>query len=56
MKKKMVQIKGLTDAKVDKIKEAAAKLSNGCEFLTANQVSEKRKSIFKVSTGSTDFE
>ncbi|KAH9400790.1 Meiotic recombination protein dmc1 [Tyrophagus putrescentiae] len=56
MKKKMVQIKGLTDAKVDKIKEAAAKLSNGCEFLTANQVSEKRKSIFKVSTGSTDFD
>lgn len=42
--------------KVDKIKEAASKLNNDFAFLTATQVLEKRKCVFKVSTGSSEFE
>lgn len=54
-RKRLCNIKGFSEAKVDKIKEACGKLAeNG--FLTALQVSEKRKYIFKVSTGSSELE
>ncbi|KAI2805455.1 Meiotic recombination protein dmc1 [Blomia tropicalis] len=56
MKSKLVQIKGLSEMKVDKIKEAASKLNNDFAFLTATQVLEKRKCVFKVSTGSSEFD
>lgn len=71
MKKKLIQIKvineimiiifkinlkGLSEAKVDKIKEAAAKICNEFKILTANQVNDKRKMVFKISTGSQEFE
>ncbi|KAF7488156.1 Endoplasmic reticulum-Golgi intermediate compartment protein 2 [Sarcoptes scabiei] len=56
MKKKLTQIKGISEAKVDKIKEASAKLCNDCIFLTAIEVGEKRKMIFKISTGSEEFD
>ncbi|KAI9328419.1 RecA-like protein Dmc1 [Obelidium mucronatum] len=49
------KIKGMSDAKVEKIKEAAAKLlPNG--FLTGSEVSIKRRHIFKLSTGSKEFD
>ena len=55
--KRLVAIKGLSEAKIDKIKETAKKLSlKESPFLTANEVSVQRKSIFKISTGSDEFE
>ncbi|GBM75505.1 Meiotic recombination protein DMC1/LIM15 [Araneus ventricosus] len=53
-KKKLGAIKGLSEAKVDKIKEAASKLSSNV-FLTALEASRKRKLVFKISTGSDDL-
>uniref|UniRef100_A0A8C8JTG9 Meiotic recombination protein n=1 Tax=Oncorhynchus tshawytscha TaxID=74940 RepID=A0A8C8JTG9_ONCTS len=51
----LCNIKGLSEAKVDKIKEAAGKiLTNG--FLTAFEYSAKRKQVFHVMTGSLEFE
>ncbi|OTF76952.1 GPI mannosyltransferase 1-like protein, partial [Euroglyphus maynei] len=55
MKKKLIQIKGLSEAKVDKIKEAAAKICNEFTFMTASEYREKRKMVFKVSTGCQEF-
>ena len=54
-KKKLCNIKGLSEAKVDKIKEACAKL-DGSLFLSALQFSDKRKNVFRISTGSFEFE
>ena len=57
--KKLVAIKGLSEAKVDKIKETAKKLTQkekDSPFLTANEVSLQRKCIFKITTGSQEFE
>ena len=54
-RRRLAAIKGFSEAKVDKIKEACAKIDqNG--FLTALQVSEKRKEVFKITTGSKEFE
>ncbi|CAB1338259.1 unnamed protein product [Coregonus sp. 'balchen'] len=51
----LCNIKGLSEAKVDKIKEAAGKmLTNG--FLTAFEYSAKRKQVFRVTTGSLEFD
>ncbi|XP_020316428.1 meiotic recombination protein DMC1/LIM15 homolog [Oncorhynchus tshawytscha] len=51
----LCNIKGLSEAKVDKIKEAAGKiLTNG--FLTAFEYSAKRKQVFHVMTGSLEFD
>ena len=55
-KKKLCNIKGLSEAKVDKIKEVTVKLAEDAGFLTALQVNEKRKNVFHISTGSTEFE
>eukprot|EP00826_Nyctotherus_ovalis_P061327 TRINITY_DN8714_c0_g1_i15.p1 TRINITY_DN8714_c0_g1~~TRINITY_DN8714_c0_g1_i15.p1 ORF type:complete len:341 (+),score=106.36 TRINITY_DN8714_c0_g1_i15:194-1216(+) len=51
-KKEMVNIKGITDQKAEKIFEAAQKIENG-GFCTGLQLVEKRKKIKKLSTGST---
>lgn len=53
-KKKLCAIKGLSETKVDKIKEAVTKI-NSSAFATALEVSQKRKTIFKVSTGSEEL-
>ncbi|XP_018594061.1 meiotic recombination protein DMC1/LIM15 homolog isoform X2 [Scleropages formosus] len=51
----LCNVKGLSEAKVDKIKEAAGKLlSTG--FLTAFEYSEKRKHVFRITTGSQEFD
>uniref|UniRef100_A0A4W3I1M8 Meiotic recombination protein n=1 Tax=Callorhinchus milii TaxID=7868 RepID=A0A4W3I1M8_CALMI len=51
----LCNIKGLSEAKVDKIKEAANKLVEP-GFLTASEYSEKRKSVFHITTGSQEFD
>ncbi|KAJ3073454.1 Meiotic recombination protein dmc1 [Podochytrium sp. JEL0797] len=49
------KIKGMSDAKIDKIKEAAAKLlPQG--FLTGTEVSVKRRHVFRLTTGSKEFD
>ncbi|CAI2373964.1 unnamed protein product [Moneuplotes crassus] len=50
-KRQLTQIKGLSEAKVDKILECAAKIVN-LGFCTATSFFEKRQAITKVSTGS----
>ncbi|XP_066563382.1 meiotic recombination protein DMC1/LIM15 homolog [Amia ocellicauda] len=51
----LCNIKGLSEAKVEKIKEAAGKiLESG--FVTAFEYSEKRKQVFHVTTGSLEFD
>jgi predicted ATP-dependent serine protease len=50
----LIAIKGLTDAKVEKIKEAARKLDvRGSMFKTGLEVKEKRKTVVKITTGSS---
>uniref|UniRef100_A0A8B9ETV4 Meiotic recombination protein DMC1/LIM15 homolog n=1 Tax=Anser cygnoides TaxID=8845 RepID=A0A8B9ETV4_ANSCY len=51
----LCNVKGLSEAKVDKIKEAANKLIEP-GFLTAFEYSEKRKMVFHISTGSQEFD
>ncbi|XP_071398904.1 meiotic recombination protein DMC1/LIM15 homolog [Centroberyx affinis] len=51
----LCNIKGLSEAKVEKIKEAAGKmLTNG--FQTAFEYSTKRKQVFHITTGSQEFD
>ncbi|VDM48608.1 unnamed protein product [Toxocara canis] len=54
-KKRLCDVRGLSEAKVDKIKEIAAKLTkNG--FITALEVVERRKLCFRISTGSRELD
>lgn len=52
----MCAIKGLSEAKVEKIKEVAAKLSGDGGFLTALEYADKRKQCFRVTTGSQELD
>ncbi|XP_078349042.1 meiotic recombination protein DMC1/LIM15 homolog [Oculina patagonica] len=54
-RRKMCQIKGISEAKMEKIKEAAAKLANA-GFVTALEYSDMRKMVFRISTGSTELD
>jgi len=55
-KKKLCAIKGLSEAKVDKIKEGVLKVCGAnAGFCTALQAAVKRKSVFRVSTGSSEL-
>ncbi|VDN55158.1 unnamed protein product [Dracunculus medinensis] len=54
-KKRLYDVKGLSEAKVDKIKEIAAKLTK-IGFVTALEVCERRKLCFRVSTGSRELD
>lgn len=54
-KKKLCNIKGFSDTKVEKIKEACQKVV-ALGFMTALEVSDRRKQVFKISTGSIDLE
>lgn len=50
----LIAIKGLTEARVEKIREAAKKLDcRGGTFKTGAEVREKRKNIIHITTGST---
>lgn len=55
-RKRLCAIKGISEAKVDKIKEIIAKVAGGAGFLTALEVCEKRRYVFRVSTGSKEFD
>ncbi len=49
----LIAIKGLTEARVEKIREAAKKLDcRGTAFKTGLEVKEKRRNIVHVTTGS----
>jgi meiotic recombination protein DMC1 len=51
----LLKIKGMSEAKVDKIKEAAAKLvSSG--FITGVDFAQKRKQVIKITTGAKEFD
>ncbi|KAI8082847.1 meiotic recombinase Dmc1, partial [Halteromyces radiatus] len=54
-KKNLLRIKGLSEAKVDKIKDAAAKLQNS-GFLSGIEVAQKREQVLKISTGSQQLD
>lgn len=54
-KKEMLNIRGITDAKVEKIFEAAQKIES-LGFVSGMAVLEKRKKIKKISTGSPSFD
>ncbi|XP_003390373.1 PREDICTED: meiotic recombination protein DMC1/LIM15 homolog [Amphimedon queenslandica] len=54
-RKKLCNIKGISEAKVDKIKEAAGKLSSS-DFLTALEYSDKRRMVFRIATGSQELD
>ena len=59
-KKRLCAMKGFSEAKVDKIKEAVAKITGAGNasslFVTALQASEIRQAVFRVSTGSAALE
>jgi meiotic recombination protein DMC1 len=49
----LIAIKGLSEAKVEKIREAAKKLDcRGAVFKTGLEMKEKRQTIIKVTSGS----
>lgn len=54
-KKKLCNIKGFSETKVEKIKEACLKIIS-LGFMTALEVSDRRKQVFKISTGSIELE
>ncbi|XP_065183788.1 meiotic recombination protein DMC1/LIM15 homolog [Sycon ciliatum] len=54
-RKRLCAIKGISEAKVDKIKEASLKLAES-GFLTALEYSDRRKMCFKISTGSSELD
>ncbi|XP_023346122.1 meiotic recombination protein DMC1/LIM15 homolog [Eurytemora carolleeae] len=55
-KKKLCAIKGLSEAKVDKIKEGILKIcGTSAGFCTALQQSVRRKNVFRVTTGSNEL-
>lgn len=50
-RRQMLKIKGMSEAKVEKIKEAAQKIL-GSSFATGVEVQDKRKRVISISTGS----
>ena len=50
-RKDLISIKGLSEAKVEKILEAAMKCES-VNFMTGNQLKDKRQMVFKITTGS----
>lgn len=55
-KKTLLSVKGISEAKVDKIKEAIGKLMGDSMFRTAAEVKEDRKMAFKISTGASTLD
>ncbi|XP_071943345.1 meiotic recombination protein DMC1/LIM15 homolog [Antedon mediterranea] len=54
-KKRLCDIKGISEAKMEKIKEAATKLDDP-GFETALSFSIRRKNVFKITTGSAELD
>ncbi|RZC37470.1 meiotic recombination protein DMC1/LIM15 -like [Asbolus verrucosus] len=53
---KLLAIKDFDERKVDQIQEACCKISLNNGFMTALEVSEERKQVFKLSTGSSNLD
>lgn len=54
-KKEMLSIKGITEAKAEKIFEAAGKIEK-MSFVSGLDILEKRKKVRRISTGSPSFD
>ena len=55
--KVLVDIKGLTEARVEKIRDACRKLNpNASNFRTGLEVKSRRKQVIKITTGSNAFD
>ncbi|KAI0094341.1 Rad51-domain-containing protein [Irpex rosettiformis] len=54
-RRQLLKIKGMSEAKVEKIKEAAHKIL-GSSFATGLEVQEKRKRVLTISTGSKNVD
>eukprot|EP00605_Chrysophyceae_sp_TOSAG23-4_P000547 GSChrysophyteH1.ASY1.ANO1.616.1 assembled CDS len=52
----LVDIKGLTDARIDKIRDACRKLMPNTNFRTGLEVRQHRKAIINISTGSSSLD
>ena len=51
----LVDIKGLTEARIEKIKDACRKLLPNTNFRTGLEVRTRQKSVIRISTGSESF-
>lgn len=51
-RKALTQVKGLSEAKVDKIREAALKLA-GAGFITGTEARVRRNSVVHITSGSS---
>lgn len=51
----LLKVKGMSEAKVDKVKEAAQKILD-CGFVSALELAVKRQSVFRINTGSDDLD
>jgi len=57
--KKLLAVKGISEAKADKIREAAKIFANehcGGAFVSALELAERRSNVFHLQTGSSDFD
>ncbi|KAI5170938.1 meiotic recombination protein DMC1 [Pancytospora epiphaga] len=54
-RKSLNKIKGLSEVKIEKIKECLAQAVD-CDFCTATTFAERRTQVKKLSTGSSDFD
>lgn len=55
--RKLLKIKGFSEGKVEKVKEAAKKLQpTACGFITAAELAEQRKGCVRISTGSKQLD
>ncbi|TBU10564.1 DNA repair and recombination protein Rad51 [Hamiltosporidium tvaerminnensis] len=60
-RRNLIKIKGMSETKVDKMKEAVHKffdssLTPTTSFMTASQFNCRREQVLKISTGSSDFD
>lgn len=56
MRKDLLNVKGLSEGKVEKMLEGARKLCRGCSFITGAELMEKRKECVYVTTGCQAFD
>ena len=54
-KRALLQVKGLSEAKIEKILEIAKKLSPRGQFQTGVQMKERRQEVIRITTGSVSF-
>lgn len=56
-RKTLLKIKGFSEVKVEKVKEAIQKcLPSGSGFITAMELHHQRKKVVRISTGSKQFD